>query len=496
MIGPFDFGLNAEWEEISLWDQLDRMVSHMRFSGQSPWPNTEESSKTIELVLPSDDYHLAENWHLGCPGGSPGAPPKNCEESHPLLFAEINYKSADDYNGGDWVEIINTGNQTMDLSNWLFKDSNTDNPFSFPSNTLIESQERIVIVKDTILFKQNHTLEESVKGPFDFGLSSAGETISISNPFDQSILSLTYEIIEPWPEDISGSGFTIELMDTSNIHHGESWESNCFLGTPLHTPDWCIQANSILISEVKYQSLPDQESGDWIELYNTNEREVNLIDWMLIHSNDTIVIDTNYFLAPQSYMVIASDTSKFYSVYDTAIEVLCFKEFDLSKEEDAIFILNPYKHPGNMLSYHHMLHWPLFQTDTNNRTLELVEYSNTLIPQNWRAGCEDGTPNLNPGYCDTEGLNELYTDAYSMLIHPNPSSGQVNIELELLEADEISIRLSNLQGSIILQKEAQKYFKAHHTINLNLQGLDSGVYLLEIRGKKGASHQKLIKLEE
>lgn len=497
IIGPFDFGLNSESEELSLWDHLDRMVSHMSFSGQAPWPINDGSSKTIELLLPNEDYHQAENWSLGCPGGSPGTAPKDCEEQHSLLFTEINYKSADLYNSGDWVEIINTGNETIDLSKWLFKDSNTDDAFSIPTNTLLQAQQRLVLVKDTLLYKQFHEKEESVIGPFDFGLSSAGENISMSNPFDQSILSLTYETSEPWPENSSGSGFTIELMDTTlNMHDGESWESNCFLGTPLQAPEWCIQANSILISEIKYQSLPDEESGDWIELYNSNDREVNLLDWMLIHSNDTLFIDTNYYLAPHSYIVIASDTAQFYSVYDTNLQVLSFKEFDLNKEEDAIFILNPYKHPGNMLSYHYLLNWPVFQIDTNNRTLELIDYSNTLIPDNWRAGCEDGTPNLDHGYCDTEGLNSLTTEAYPLFIHPNPSAHQVNIELELFDQDLISVQLHDLKGNLVLRKEAQKYFIGKHTINLNLQGLASGVYLLELQGKNGSSHQKLIKLEE
>ena len=496
-IGPFDFGLKSDWEEMSIWDELDRRVSKMNFTGQSPWPQNEGSSKTIELLHPNDDYHRAENWQLGCPGGSPAAPPKNCEEQHPLLFTEINYKSADDYNSGDWIEIINTGSESMDLSQWLFQDSREDHQFSFPTNTILQSQQRLVIVEDTLLYKQIHALEEPVIGPFGFGLSSSGEEISISNPFGQNILNLAYEASDPWPENASGSGFTIELMDTAyNILDGESWAANCFLGTPTHNPEWCIQPNSILISEVKYQSLPDEASGDWIELFNSNDREVNLMNWMLIHQSDTIIIDTNYILAPQSYMVIASDTSQFYAVYDTIIQVLSFKEFDLNKEEDAIFILNPYKHPGNMLSYHHLLNWPVFQTDTNNRTLELLNYANTLIPDNWRAGCEDGTPNLDPGYCDTEGLQDTNSDYYPLLIHPNPAYSFAYIEVELFDPDILTIQLSDLQGNLVLRKEAQKYFKGKQTIKLNLQGLASGIYLLELRGKKGSSHQKLIKLEE
>lgn len=495
--GPFDFGLKSDGDEISLWDELGRMVSRMSFEGHSPWPNNEASAKTIELQHPSDDYHLAQHWQLGCPGGSPGTPPKNCEENYPLLFTEINYKSAEYYDSGDWIEIMNTGSESIDLSDWLIRDSRLDNDFSFPSNTWIQSQQRLVIVGDSIRFKQIYDLDDTFYGPFDFGLSSSGEEITLSNPFNQAILSLNYEVSDPWPENASGSGFTIELIDTSlNIHHGDHWMANCFLGTPSYEPDWCIQANSLLISEVKYQSLPEAESGDWIELFNSNDREVNLKDWCLLHKGDTIRIDTNYYLGPQSYIVIVADTAKFHSVYDSTVQVLCFEDFDLQKEEDAIFILNQYGHPGNMLSYHHLLNWPVFQRDTNNRTLELVNYHNTLLPENWRAGCEDGTPNLDPGYCDTEGIPDLNNDSYQFLTHPNPSSSWIRIDFQVEETEELSFVISDLNGNIVLPRKKELFYRGNQTINLNLHGLASGLYLLEIKGQRGSARQKLIKLEE
>ena len=41
-----------------------------------------------------------------------------------LAINEINYKSSDDFDPGDWIEIYNPNESSINLSNWVLKDDN------------------------------------------------------------------------------------------------------------------------------------------------------------------------------------------------------------------------------------------------------------------------------------------------------------------------------------------------------------------------------------
>ena len=80
------------------------------------------------------------------------------------------------------------------------------------------------------------------------------------------------------------------------------------------------------------------------------------------------------------------------------------------------------------MSYDHQLEWPVFLSDTNDRTLELIDYGNPMIPHSWRAGCNFGTPSHDPSNCNTDGIHTANSINYQLFAHPNPTTGQLIIE--------------------------------------------------------------------
>lgn len=494
--GPFEFDLDDKYEEkISLYDHLNRLVCGMSYSKDSPWPDNSATAHTIELKNIHDDFHLAENWQLGCPGGNPALPPQDCEIEIPLVFTEINYTSKNNYESGDWFEVLNTTSDSIHLGKWMLQDANPNSRMILPEDLVIIPNEYMLFIEEPDLFFEVYDSLGSWFGPLDFGLSSEEERIEFFNPYEQSALSLTYKNEEPWPEGFN-KGNTIELIDTAlNMNQGESWTSNCFLGTPWQSPNWCVKASSILITEIKYQSAPDSISGDWIEIYNTNDRAVDLKAWKLIIHGDTLSIDTSYFIPALDYAILISDSSQFYQVYDSSIQSLDIGPFDLKKEEDAIGILDPFQFPGQILSYHYLMNWPMVQSDTNNRTLELVDYSNTYLAKNWRAGCDFGTPNLSPAFCNTDGI-ENSINQLNFSIRPNPTTENIQIEMMVKNPGSYKLRILDFQGNMVLNKTIKLFSSGKNTIPLNLQRLKTGIYLLQINGNKLSGQSKLIKLEE
>jgi len=492
-------GGKSDGDKISLRDELNREVSKMVFGTKEPWPNSDQTARTIEMLSDNDDYHLAESWSLACPGGSPGLPPQLCYQNDQLIFTEINYKSNPNYDTDDWVEILNKSTIPINLSHWIFRDANDNNQFIFPEGTMIAAQEKIIIAADTSKYYEFNANKGQVFGPLNFGFSAKEEELSISNQFDLSISELYYTNDDPWPKEVAGSGYTIELSDTAlNMSNGENWRKNCFLGTPLVYPQSCVHAKDLIISEIKYQSDIENESADWIEFYNTSANDISLNNWQLIHNSDTLVIDTNYFLQANSYVTLSADTSLFYKIYDTDITAIHLPYFDLQKDEDLIFILDPYKNIGNYLNYNHLLNWPIFYNDTNNRTLELINYQDIYDPSNWRSGCEYGTPSASYSNCITDDINEISTGNYQLNSHPLPFKNFLDIEFYLTKNEKISISIFDLNSNVQLIENQGVLLRGKQTIRLNspsLTSLPSGIYILQIQGEEASEYQKIIKIQ-
>ena len=91
-----------------------------------------------------------------------------------LVINEINYKSSDNFDTGDWIELYNPNQDDIDISGWILKDSNDSNEFIFPNGTSIDGDDYLVIVRNAENFSEFYPEISSFIGEFDFGLSASG----------------------------------------------------------------------------------------------------------------------------------------------------------------------------------------------------------------------------------------------------------------------------------------------------------------------------------
>ena len=116
-----------------------------------------------------------------------------------LVINEINYKSSDNFNPGDWVELYNPNQDDIDISGWILKDSNDSNEFIFPNGTSIDGDDYLVIVRNAENFTEFYPEISSFIGEFDFGLSASGDAVRL---FDMDNIlqdEVYYESSSPWP---------------------------------------------------------------------------------------------------------------------------------------------------------------------------------------------------------------------------------------------------------------------------------------------------------
>jgi parallel beta-helix repeat protein len=165
-----------------------------------------------------------------------------------VIFNEINYKSANDFDTGDWVELYNIDESEADISGWIFKDSDDNHIFEIPAGTIIQPGDYLVLCAELPLFRQLYPDLENAIGDFSFGLSSSGELIRLYNHTGIMIDSVVYGNASPWPTEPNGQGPTLELknpfLDNSL---GQNWAASEAHGTP-GAINSCFVSNSIIES--------------------------------------------------------------------------------------------------------------------------------------------------------------------------------------------------------------------------------------------------------
>ena len=91
-----------------------------------------------------------------------------------IVINEINYNSADSWDAGDWIEILNAGDYTVNISGWILKDDDDSHEYIIPDGTVIHSHGYLVISRNLDKFQARYPLVEVVDQELNFGQGSGG----------------------------------------------------------------------------------------------------------------------------------------------------------------------------------------------------------------------------------------------------------------------------------------------------------------------------------
>jgi len=153
-----------------------------------------------------------------------------------IVFSEINYNSADNFDVGDWIELHNYGNDAIDLANFVFRDGGNiedDEPgFTLPAYVL-QPGEYVVLVESAASFATFFPGVSNVVEGWDYGLGGGGDTLALYDPIGDIVDLLEYDDKSPWPEEPDGDGATLELIDPLLDNTlPSSWAASQGNGTP------------------------------------------------------------------------------------------------------------------------------------------------------------------------------------------------------------------------------------------------------------------------
>ncbi len=175
-------------------------------------PNNEQV-----VIDPAADYALAARFVQTGPAA---------------ILHEVNYRSADDFDPRDWVEIHNNSDQILDLSGWQLQDEG--NVFVVPQGASVAPRGFLVLCQDLNDFRALFPGVTNAIGDLGFGLSGSGERVSLLDASGQLRDQMEYRDQPPWPIPASGQGPTLELhqpgLDNANPRNWRA--STAAHGTP------------------------------------------------------------------------------------------------------------------------------------------------------------------------------------------------------------------------------------------------------------------------
>jgi hypothetical protein len=152
-----------------------------------------------------------------------------------IVINEIMYHPASDNNDEEYLELYNTGDQAVNVSNYSFTSGIA---YTFPSSVTIPAKGYLVVACNAAVIKALYGIE-NVVGNYVGQLSNSGETLVLEDNVGRIVDEVTYSDSAPWPTAADGDGPSLELINPENDNNDPfNWRSSAFPGSgkPWGTP--------------------------------------------------------------------------------------------------------------------------------------------------------------------------------------------------------------------------------------------------------------------
>jgi hypothetical protein len=186
-----------------------------RFSG---WSDPGLADSVTATFVPAKSLYLTARFE-------PSTEVRN------VVINEINYHSADAFDPGDWAELVNPTDVSLDVSGWSFRNASGNPHFFFPEGSILPARRFALLSADTVAFKLLYPdLPGRVNG-IPFKLRNTGDTLVLADRNGNVIDSLAFRDDGPWPAEADGSGYTLSLgSPESDNSDPSSWSASRFAG--------------------------------------------------------------------------------------------------------------------------------------------------------------------------------------------------------------------------------------------------------------------------
>jgi hypothetical protein len=259
----------------------------------------------------------------------------------------------------------------------------------------------------------------------------------------------------------------------------------------------------IVINEINYNSPPEKDTKDWIELYNAGTTSVNLNNWIITDAGHEFgyTFSSDIILSPGMYIVVCRDMAAFRLVRPEIVNTTGDMDFGLSSSGDDI---NLFDAEGNLIDFVNFTPNSPWPTDVNG-TGASIELVNPLTDNNkgsnWMSSPDGGTPGkLNLRTLPHDSTNEFLPTGCSLSCFPNPFRDYTTVRIEAPVSGKYKIEIYDLAGRLLNILADQIVESGAYYINWDGRGyknamLPGGVYIIRLSGEEQNCNLKVIMLK-
>ena len=265
-----------------------------------------------------------------------------------------------------------------------------------------------------------------------------------------------------------------------------------------------LTSGSLVINEINYNSSEDHESGDWIEIFNPGDMDIDVSGYKLKDDDN----DHSYNLPDETiipsgeYLVISNDLEAFSELYSNQIPIVGPFDFGFGGGGDEVRIFDLEGVLIDSVNYDDESPWPI-EPDGNGPTLELKNSNlDNELAESWSSSSGFGSPGMqNTNYLNIHDNEDQAPSEYSLLpSYPNPFNGSVNIPFTIPYPTNSKIIIFNVLGQKVNEISIEHFGVGKHAIIWNGENelghdVGTGIYFAQLDINGARDFQKLVYLK-
>jgi len=192
-----------------------------------------------------------------------------------VVISEIMYhpRARDDGRDLEFIELANPDPIPEDLSGWRLTG---DISFTFPQGTILQPDAFLVVARTPKDVQAVYGID-NVLGPYEGSLSNNGGAVRLRNRQGAILLEVPFSDRPPWPAAADGAGHSLVLARPSyGEGFAQAWAPSGRIGGSPGRPDGVLSSpwDGAMINE--FLAHTDEPQLDFIEVYNSSSREIDL----------------------------------------------------------------------------------------------------------------------------------------------------------------------------------------------------------------------------
>lgn len=259
------------------------------------------------------------------------------------------------------------------------------------------------------------------------------------------------------------------------------------------------QLPDVVINEINFNSSPDADAEDWLEIFNRTNSDIDISGWVLKDSNDDneFIIPANTTLAAGDYLVLITDSSAFRGNHPNVVKFIGTVDFKFSNGGELLRLYDDSATLIDQVEYDDEGDWPT-ASDGEGPTLELIDPDkDNDDASNWAASTGNGTPGEANSRLITSAEDQIFTPQDFVLNqnYPNPFNPKTVIGYQLAVSSPVSLKVFDMLGREVAVLVNEFKSAGTHTIEFNAANIPSGIYIYQLSTRNVSLTRKMTLLK-